>query len=87
MKTFENKLNDMLLLSCDWRTDQIFKQEVKSLISILSARVATTEDRVTIARDVGGLKAVISIQDNWLRNQLETITEPGFKAPEVSWVM
>lgn len=84
---FESKLNDLLLLSRDWRTTEIFKTEAARLVADLSARVATTEERVTLARDLGGLQAVIEIQDQWLRRQLLMINEPGFQAPVVSWVM
>ena len=87
MQNFENRLNNLLLLSSDWRTSALFRAEAQKLTADIMTRTGSTEDRRTLSRDLGGLKAVISIQDNWLRNQLMILHDPMTLMPEVSWVM
>ncbi len=87
MKTFESRLDDLLLLSGDWRTNAIFKSEAARLVKDIMTRTATTENRATLARDLGGLQAVIEIQDRWLKNQLMTLHDPMPRRPEVTWIM
>ena len=86
MQNFENRLNNLLLLSSDWRTSALFRAEAQKLTADIMTRTGSTEPRATLARDLGGLKAVIETQDRWLRNQLMTIQQPTYRAP-VQWMI
>jgi len=65
---FEEKLNFLLSLSKNWKTDALFLAEAQSL----AAELATIQDKIEPAElfeRIGGLSGVLAAQERWLQNQ------------------
>lgn len=84
---FETRLNDLVLVSQDWKTNEIFKAESQKLINELCAMAMHT-DPVALLQCIGRAKKVLNSQEAWLKDQLLAALDPiaSITTP-VQWVM
>ncbi len=86
--TFETKLNDLVLLSADWRTNTLFIGEAQKLTEEVSTMACMNADPVELMSCLGGLQGVLASQEKWLQTQLSVACDPNAsKTTDVQWVM
>jgi len=93
MNTFERRLEELEMLSKNYRTDKLFILEAQKLINELTADASlllTTQcDAGDINAHIRVLKGMITAQETWLLTQRETLLGAQEIAPSagVQWVM
>ncbi|MBP7766584.1 MAG: hypothetical protein KA113_15460 [Syntrophaceae bacterium] len=85
---FERRLNDLMLLARDWRTNIIFTAEAQKMTNELSAMTFMNADSKELMECVAGLKRIITTQEKWLQDQLSAVLDPmAGHTTAVRWVL
>ena len=93
MNTFERRLEELEMLSKNWKTDGLFISEAQKLIDDLTADASllltTGCDAAETKERIKTLKALVTEQENWLWMQRESLLDAQEIAPSsrVQWVM
>jgi hypothetical protein len=79
---FEQRMNGLLILCGDHRTNMLFNEELQSMINEVGLEHAMGGDVVVIAGRVGAMQGILKAQERWVEGQAERLVASG----QARWV-